>query len=173
MRLILPLMAILLSFSFGINAQNSTKKNKFHKVWITTLDGSKESGILHSADELSVKISKNNYFDISNLTSIDRENIDVIKIRRKGKIGKGAWIGAASGVGIGVLTGFVTDSGGYEGVVATGSGFVLGIVGTGIGAAVGSVKKKVEINGDSSLYKDNLDFLKSISLVTNNSMENK
>jgi hypothetical protein len=171
MRLILPLMAILLSFSFGINAQNSTKKNKFHKVWIKTLDGSKESGILHSVDESSVNISKNNYFDIENLTYIDRENIDVIKIRRKGKIGKGAWIGAASGAGFGVILGLATEDSNWEGAVSTASGLFFGLVGTGVGAAVGSVKKKVKINGEPSLYKDNLDFLQSISLVTNNSME--
>lgn len=173
MRLILLPMAILLFFSFGINAQNSTKKNKFHKVWITTLDGSKERGILFSADESSVKISKNNYFDISNLTSIDSENIDVIKIRRKGKIGRGAWIGAASGAGFGVILGLIVDDEDTnEGLVATGGGITLGILGTGVGIVVSTNKKKVKINGEPSLYKDNLEFLQSRSLVTNNSMKN-
>jgi small nuclear ribonucleoprotein (snRNP)-like protein len=168
MRPILLLLAFLMSFSYGLNAQNNSKTIQIHKVWVKTIDGSKTKGVLYTADEQSIKISKNISFSNSNLIVIDSEKIDFIKIRRKGKIGKGARIGAASGAGFGVAIGMTTDSGEVKSVVAIASGLFFGIIGTGVGAAVGSIKKKIEINGNSELYLNNLSFLQSISLVPKN-----
>lgn len=168
MRPILLLLAFLMSFSYGLNAQNNSKAIQINKVWVKLMDGSKTKGVFYSADEHSIKISKNNSLSKSNLIIIDSEKIDVMKIRSKGKIGKGAWIGGASGAGFGVAIGMATDSGEMKSVVATVSGLFLGIIGTGIGAAVGSIKKKIQINGDSELYIYNLPFLQSISLAPKN-----
>lgn len=168
MRPILLLLAFLMSFSYGLNAQNNSKTIQIYKVWVNSMDGSKTKGLLYSADEQSIKISKNNSLSNSNLIVIDSEKIDVIKIRRKGKIGKGAKIGAVSGAGFGVAIGMATDSGEVKSVVATVSGLFFGIIGTGVGAAVGSIKKKIEINGNSELYLNNLSFLQSTSLVPKN-----
>lgn len=168
MRPILLLLAFLMSFSYGLNAQNNSKTIQIHKVWVNTMDGLSIKGVLYSADEQSIKISKNTSFSNSNLIVIDSEKIDVIKIRRKGKIGKGAWIGAASGAGFGVAIGMATDSGEMKSVVAIASGLFFGVIGTGVGAAVGSIKKKIQINGNSELYLNNLSFLQSISLVPKN-----
>jgi len=168
MRPILLLLAFLMSFSYGLNAQNNSKTIQIHKVWVNSMDGSKTKGVLYSADEQSINISKNNSLSNSNLIIIDCEKIDIIKIRRKGKVGKGAWIGAASGAGFGVAIGMATDSGELKSVVATASGLFLGIIGTGVGAAVGSIKKKIKINGNSELFINNLSFLQSISLVPEN-----
>ena len=165
MRPILLLLVFLIPFSYGLNAQNNSKKIQIHKVWVKTMDGIKTTGVLYSADEQSIKISKNNSFSNSNLIVIESEKIDFIKIRRKGKVGKGAWIGAASGAGFGVAIGMATDSGELKSVVATVSGLFFGIVGTGVGAIVGSNKKKIQINGDSELYLSNLSFLQSASLL--------
>jgi len=159
------LITFLIFFSIGLRAQNTSKKIKIHKVWITMQDDSKIKGALYSADNESIKISKNNSFDVSNLTTIDVQNIDVIKIRRKGKIGRGAWIGAASGVGFGVVLGLVSENDEWEGVVATGAGFFFGVIGTGVGAGVGASKKKIQINGDIETYKNNLAIIQSYSLV--------
>ena len=168
MRPILLFLAFLMSFSYGLNAQNNSKTIQIHKVWVNSMDGSKTKGVLYSADEQSIKISKNNSFSNSNLIVVDSEKIDVIKIRRKGKIGKGAWIGAASGAGFGVALGLAADNDDWEGVVATASGLFFGIIGTGVGAAVGTIKKKIQINGNSELYINNLSYLQSISLVPKN-----
>jgi small nuclear ribonucleoprotein (snRNP)-like protein len=168
MRPISLLLAFLMSFSYGLNAQNNSKTIQIHKVWVKTMDGSKTKGALYSADEQSIKISKNTSLSNSNLIVIDSEKIDVIKIRRKGKIGKGIWIGAASGTGVRVALGFSADNGELKGLVATASGLFFGIVGTGVGAAVGSIKKKIQINGNSELYISNLSFLQSIASVPEN-----
>jgi small nuclear ribonucleoprotein (snRNP)-like protein len=166
MRPILLLLVFLIPFSYGLNAQNNSKKIQIHKVWVKTMDGTKTTGVLYSADEQSIKISKNNSFSNSNLIVIESEKIDFIKIRRKGKIGKGAWIGAASGAGFGVVLGIAaTDDNDWDGVAGTVSGLFFGIVGTGVGAIVGSNKKKIQINGDSELYLSNLSFLQSASLL--------
>ncbi len=165
MRLIIRFFAFLMLFSYGLNAQNNSKTIQIHKVWVKTMDGSMVKGVLYSADEQSIKISKNNSFSNSDLIVIDGEKIDVIKMRRKGKIGKGAWIGAVSGAGFGVALGLAANNDEWEGVVATVSGLFFGIVGTGVGAGVGAIKKKIQINGNSELYISNVPYLQSTSLV--------
>ena len=168
MRPILLLLAFLMSFSYGLNAQNKSKKIQIHKVWVKTMDGSETKGVLYSADEQSIKISKDNSSGNSNLIVIDSEKIDVIKSRRKGKTGKGAWIGAASGAVFGVALGMASGNGELKVVVAPASGLFFGIIGSGVGVVVGSIKKKIQINGNSELYISNLSFLQSISLVPKN-----
>ena len=165
MRPILLLLAFFMLFSYGLNAQNNSNKIQIYKVWVKAMDGSKTKGILYAAEERSIKISKNNAFSDSNLIVIDREKIDVIKIRRIGKIGNGAWIGAASGAGVGLAIGLSTDSGEVKSIIAPISGLFFGIIGTGVGAAVGSIKKKIQINGISERYISNLSFLQSVALV--------
>ena len=132
------------------------------------MDQSKVIGVLYSADDESIKVSENNSFDISNLTTISGEQINILRIRRKGKIGKGAWIGAVSGAGTGVILGLISESDGWEGVVATGAGFMLGIVGTGVGAGVGAIKKRIDINGNIDTYKNYSNEIQSYSLVLKN-----
>ena len=86
----------------GYKLKNSSKKAKIYKVWVTTMDGSKTKGLLYAADEQAIKIAKNRSSSSSDLIVIDGEKIDLIKIRRRGKIGRSTWIGAAAGVGAGV-----------------------------------------------------------------------
>lgn len=168
MKNFLMIFAFFFSISIALQAQNTSNKIKPHKIWITQLDGSKVSGRLYAADEGFVKIAQNNSLDVSNLTSINSEQIDFVKIRRKGKIGRGAWIGAVSGAGLGVFIGLTTESDGWEGVVATGSGIMLGAIGTGIGAGIGAFKKKLSINGNLEVYKSHLQEIQSYSLVPKN-----
>ena len=166
MRPILLLLVFLMPFSYGLNAQNSSKKAKIYKVWITKMDGSKNKGVLYSADAQSIKLAKNKSSSSSDLIVIDGKKIDLIKIRRRGKIGKSTWIGATAGVGAGVVFGLSVDEGeGYGGLVTSASGLFFGIVGTGVGAGIGTIKKKIRINGNSELYSSNLSFLQSISLL--------
>lgn len=168
MKTAFMLLAIFITSSIALQAQNTSKKIKPHKVWITLLDESKVKGVLYSVDAESIKISENNSLDVSNLTTINANQIEIIKIRRKGKIGKSAWIGAVSGAGLGVIIGVASDSDGWEAVVATGSGILLGIVGTGVGAGIGAIKKRILINGDIKIYQNYLSEIKSYSLVLNN-----
>jgi len=168
MKTYLSILVILLSFSVSIQAQKSSKKLKLYKVWITLINDTKVQGHLYAADDTSIKITEYNSLDVSNLTTIDSKHIDIIKMRRKGKIGKGAWIGAISGAGIGVITGLATEDSNWQGAVATGEGIIFGIIGTGVGAAIGAIKKKIQINGNSEVYKSHLLEIQSYSLIPKN-----
>ncbi len=168
MKTTLMLLAIFMLFSIGLQAQNTSKKIKPHKVWITLMDGIKVKGDLYSADDVSIKIAKNNSLDVSNLTAISTQKIDIIKIRRKGKIGKGAWIGAISGAGFGIILGLATEDDGWEGLVATAEGIFFGDPGTNTSAGIGAIKKRIQINGNIDIYKSRLSEFQSYSLVPNN-----
>jgi hypothetical protein len=166
MKSILFLLAFLMPFSYGLNVQNSSKETKIYKVWVTTMNGSKTKGILSSANEQSIKIAKKKSSNNSDVIAVNGDNIAIIKIRRRGKIGRSTWIGAAAGVGVGVVFGLAVDEVDlYGGSVTTAKGLFFGIVGTGVGAGIGTIKKKIRINGDSEIYSSNLPFLTSISLL--------
>ena len=163
------LFGLLLVFPCEINAQSKTKKVKTYKIWITMMDKSKEKGILYAADEAYIKISKTNALDASNLTVIDAQNIDQIKIRKKGKVGTGALIGGLSGVGLSVLAGVSADTDGFfsqeETAMLTGILFVP--LGTGIGAAIGSSRQNIAVNGNINNYLNWLKAIQSYSFHPN------
>ena len=98
---LLTLLGVLLFFPIWVNTQNKTNKIKTYKGWVTLIDGSKEKGILYSADSEGIIISEKPSFDFSNLKTIEAKQIDKIKIRKKGNVGKGVLIGALSGVAFG------------------------------------------------------------------------
>jgi len=160
-------------------AQEQKKKFKVSKVWVSKIDNSKVvKGILLEAnDESLIIIGKKNSEIIVNVKDIHK-----IKIRRKGKVGKGAGIGAATGVATGLVIGFAsgddpdkTVDGGWfwgtyivegttAGEKATYWAVGLGIAGTVVGAVVGSKKETFLINGDSSKYQMHFDEIQTYSV---------
>lgn len=163
-------------------AQEPNKKFKVHKVWVSKIDNSKVvKGILLEAnDESLIIIGKKNSEIIVNVKDIHK-----IKIRMKGKVGKGAAIGAATGVATGLVIGFASGDdpdktvdgyfpylGSYtytvEGTTAGGKAATwaagLGIVGTVVGAVVGSKKETFLINGDSKNYLRYFDEIQTYSM---------
>lgn len=171
---VLMLFALIL-LPFVINGQNSGKEVKTHKIWVTLIDGSKEKGILYSSDLDGIKILNHNTLDVSDLKFVAVSHIDLIKIRRKGKVGQGVLVGALSGVGVGVLIGLASgdDDPGIlsfskEDKAAVG-GITLGVLGTGIGALVASSKELIVINGSNENYLKKLEIIQSYALQTNES----
>lgn len=163
-------------------AQEPNKKFKVHKVWVSKIDNSKVvKGILLEAnDESLIIIGKKNSEIIVNVKDIHK-----IKIRRKGKVGKGAAIGAATGVATGLVIGFASGDdpdktvdgyfpylGSYtytvEGTTAGEKAAIwavgLGIAGTVVGAVVGSKKETFLINGDSKNYLMYFDEIQTYSM---------
>jgi len=158
-------------------AQKSNEKVKAHKVWVSKIDNSKvvKGTLLEANDESLIIIGKKK-------TEIIVKDIHKIKIRRKGKVGKGAAIGAATGVATGLVIGFAsgddpdkTVDGGWlfgtytvegttAGEKATYWAVGLGIAGTVVGAAIGSKKEIFLINGDSSKYQMYFDEIQSYSM---------
>ena len=177
----LSVIILLCSLNF-LFAQEPNKKFKDYKVWASKIDNSKViKGILLEANDASlIIIGKKNSEIIVNVKDIHK-----IKIRRKGKVGKGAAIGAATGVATGLIIGFASGDdpdktvdgffpylGSYTYIVegttagekAASWAVGLGIAGTVVGALVGSKKEVFLINGDISKYQMYFDEIRSYSL---------
>ena len=164
-------VVIVLMSPFIINAQ----KSKPYKVWIDQMDNSEViKGFLYSADDHSVQISKiAKGTDSASLLIVDAKRIKQIKLRRKGKIGRGAGIGAASGVLLGGILGLADgdDEPGWFSATkeekAVGGGILLFIPGAAIGAGIGAIKMKIVIQGNMENYSMNLDKLRACALNSN------
>ena len=178
------LISAILFFSTGLHAQKSKKKNKVYKVWVSKIDNSKKiKGLLYEVNNESLKIIGKRSTEIN----IDASTIKMIKIRRKGRVGRGVLIGALSGFAVGGIIGLASGDdpdetvqygGGFAGwwyipyteytiegetamekAMSTGTG--LAFLGGGAGAIIASKKKKISINGDINNYTNQLDVLKS------------
>ena len=174
----IKLSAIVIICSLNILfAQEPNKKNKAYKVWVSRINQSEVlKGILLEVNAESLRvIGKNN-------SEISVQDIYKIKIRREGKIGKGAAIGAGIGAATGAIIGLVSgddpdetvDGGWFFGtytVEGTTAGekaaswaVGLGIAGTVVGAVVGSKKETFLIKGDSKNYLMYFDEIQTYSL---------
>jgi len=160
-------IGIVLCFSVGLQAQNN--KIKIYKVWLTLVDGSTVRGDFYSANIEGIKI-RDNSLDISKLTLTKPQNIQILKIRRRGKIGKGVWVGVVSGLALGGLIGLIDgdDEPGFLIMTAEEKAVSLGIafafVGSGVGPLIASGRKKIVINGDLKNYEKQLEVLQNYSL---------
>jgi len=155
-------------------AQNTKEHIKVHKVWISLVNSSNIiKGNLYVVDENAVKIIDNKSFDLSNLQIISPSQIEQIKIRRKGKVGNGVWIGGLTGLGIGLVSGLLSEdeSDKWFGFSPEEKAIINSIFiapfGAGVGALIGLNKEVITINGDTESYKRQLDLLKSYSLMPN------
>ena len=165
-RIVTLLGILLIACPMIMNAQMKTKKIKPYNVWIKMMDHSKEKGILYAADETYIKIAKNIASDDSNVKTIDPQTIEVIKIRRKGKVGKGALIGGLSGIGLSAIIGVSSEEGFFskeESAAIAGILFVP--LGTGIGALSGSKSQTIAVNGNLNNYLNWLKVLQSYTLT--------
>jgi hypothetical protein len=146
------------------------KKPKVHKVWITLINPSmKVEGYLYDCKDSSIVVSsiKEQLNDYSSQMIGNKEflvsNIEKIKIRRKGSIGKGYLIGTGIGVGTGIALG-ATDGDGFVIFAVAG---MLGIVGSVVGTTVGIItgQKNYVIHGNLAAYRIYASKLKASSIV--------
>ena len=147
--------------------QETNKKFKVHKVWVSKIDNSKViKGILLEVNDESLNIIGKKNAEII----IKIKDIHKLKIRRKGKVGRSAGIGAGIGAATGGIIGLVSgddpdktvDAGWFgtwtvEGTTAGEKAVAwavgLGITGTIVGAVVGTKKESFLINGDLGNYQ--------------------
>lgn len=171
----IKIKTLLVIFLCSVNltiGQNTKENIKVHKVWISMVNKAEIiKGNLYAVEENAIKIIDNESFDISNLQIISPSQIEKIKIRRKGKVGKGVWIGGLTGLGIGVVSGLVSsdDSDEWFGFSpeekAVINGIILAPVGAGIAALIASKKEVITINGNVEIYKSQIPILRSYSLM--------
>ncbi|MDU8885228.1 hypothetical protein RXV94_03585 [Yeosuana sp. MJ-SS3] len=165
------LFSIALIIGVNSYSQNKPDKIKVYKAWVKLMNGSIEKGVLYLADSTGVSLSDGMTSD--NLQYIEAEKIREIRIRKKGSVGKGVWIGALSGATLGAIIGLASgdDQGGWFGFSkeekAAMNAVGFGVVGAGFGALGGNAKKKIIINGHTNIYLENLKLIKSNSLTRN------
>ncbi len=140
-----------------------------HKAWVRLMDGTTQTGYLYSVHEDGIKITLDKSFDVINLITIDASTIQQLKIRRKGNVGRGVWIGAVTGASVGALLGYVSGDDGWfsKEAIATGGGIFGAVVGSGIGALIGTSRKYFKINGNITQYLSQLEVIRSYSLTPN------
>ena len=125
------------------------------KAWITLIDGAKVKGTFYAANEDGLVIHSMDFKKVN----LNPETIEVIKLRRSGRIGRGAWIGAATGLFLGALVGYATtddDEFLGRGYGAAGGGVVGLPAGAVLGVAIGAARKKFVVKGDEGVYKSML-----------------
>ena len=149
--------------------QSQSGRNTYHAN-ISLSDGTKVRGMLASAHEDGLLILKRDLTDTVALVS--PETIELIKLRRRGKIGRGALIGAGGGALLGAIIGFVDGDDGpecfllcYTATEKAGIGALfLTPIGSGIGAVIGTKSDKVVIDGNIDTYKARLSQLQGYAL---------
>lgn len=146
------------------------QKDNSYKTWITNNpDQSKLKGFLYEKNDSSIIIREGfknfkeidsqefTYDDLMNLpleyTCIPFSNITEMKVRRKGRVGRGVFIGALTGFAVGGLIGLIDGDDPPDTFMALTAGekaLILGIpmaaFGAGVGGLLGSFKVTIPLN---------------------------
>ncbi len=162
----------LISLIFTLSMANA-QSIKPYKAKITLTNGTQVKGILHSANKGGIVLVEKNLKDT--IAFVDAATIEMIQIRRKGKVGEGVWIGAVSGAVLGAVIGFASGddkprAGEWNILLykaeekALIAAVPLAVLGTGMGAIIASKSKKIDIKGNPEIYNTNLSSIKSYGL---------
>lgn len=168
------LLLLFLGVTDIVAPQSSSKKSNVYRAWISVLGSTDQlQGYLYNADSSVVTLTMKNSFDLDHLQTIESNRIDQIRLRKKGIIGRGVWIGALVGFGVGATVGLVggDDPEGFISFTKEENAVIYAvpssILGCGFGALVSSKRTNVKIGGDQQMYFLQLDKLKGYSLKTN------
>lgn len=149
------ILCLSVQFSFGQTTNTPEKKKKTYIVWVKPIDNTSTiKGYLSEVgDMLVVTPIKKNQTD----HRIKLDQVNYLKFRKKGKIGKGLLIGGISGLGIGALVGLATHKSSSSSdsfsinlgpeFSVLGGGIVGAISGLIIGRIVGGKKITIPIQG--------------------------
>ena len=175
---IFTLTVILLSSFYFLSAQddsptlllsNGEKRFRIYKIWVSLNNDPKIlNGVLYKIKDSSILVSnsiiKEDYttgrFELS---KINYQNIDIVKIRVKNSVGIGILKGAVAGFAIGALIGILSGDDNPDEIYfastaerkAVVDGIILSLIGGNIGAMVGNIKVKIPINGDMGNFNRN------------------
>lgn len=160
-----------LAFPFTVSGQNKGKHPRKNHIYNVSIKTNQESvrGFLHEVyeDSLTIILSQKT----KNVYMIEGKEIEKIKIRRKGRVGRSTWQGALIGAGAGFLLGYAAgdDEPGWFSYTkeekAAQSAFAVGAVGALTGALIGTGSKKIVINYDLKAYRQSLTELRKYTLV--------
>ncbi len=147
----------LISLTTRVNAQN--KKDRVYGATVVLMDGSFVKGhlLMANASGLSLKSASSDIPVVLEPTEIRR-----IKIRRKGKVLKGAIAGTAIGFTTSAL---LLNADHSAGITYDPSVYIVGgVMGTALGAIMGTGSRYFKIHGNPAKYMSVLPELKSYTL---------
>jgi len=147
--------------STGHWSDKDEKRFKIYKTWISLYnDAETVKGALYNVTDSSLLVSSSlikHDYNTGNfqITKLNFTNIDLVKIRAKNRVVKGALIGTVTGFLIGAMIGLIEGDDNPEEVLvpstatqhAMGYGLALATGGAGIGTLCGSMKIKIPLNG--------------------------
>lgn len=175
-------LIFLTAFVLSVNpcfAQNS--KKHVYKVWVKKLNtGQLISGYLYqiTSEELFISSSEEDVNE-NELITVYPNEISFLKVKRKGKGGQGALIGASIGVGVGAIIGFASSDDRdkiilplSKGDKALIMGTTLGALGAITGAIINTKKAKYIIDGDAKKFQDVSKMLQGYQLIVKSTIKN-
>lgn len=162
---VIALLGLLFAFS-----PSHAQKVKTYKARVILTNDTRVKGVLYAANEEGLVLLDKNLLDTVKV--IDPVTIEMIKVRKKGRVGNSTLIGAASGMALGAIIGFASGDDpddcwilcytAEEKALLTGT--VLAVPGAGVGALIGTESKKFRVNGDIDLYQTYLPELRRYAL---------
>jgi hypothetical protein len=156
------MLLIFLSIGTRDYAQSQQRKRGTYRVWIEKMnDEQKVLGTLMKLGDSSITVR---YWKEDRVEEVPVVQIEKLKFRRKGGVGKGAAIGGGIGVVTGLISGYAQgddtpnpdawiDFSSTAEEKAAGGAFFFGTLGAIAGSVVGSLKKKFLILGQQSKYE--------------------
>lgn len=160
---------ILITLLFALSPLQA-QKVRLYKAKVTLNDDNRVKGILYSANEEGLLLMDKKLVDT--IRAIDHRSIKSIKLRRSGRVGRSALIGASGGALLGAVLGLAEGDDSADCWIfcytaeekALAGAVVLAIPGAGIGALIGTESKKYEINGNTSTYNTYISELRSMAV---------
>ena len=153
---------LLVLFALACISTIAQKKKPNSKVFIArvaVIDNTRAKGVLYSVSDTTIVLiplgKGTSIIDGKDTVVIRTRDAKHINIKRKGSVGRGIWIGLATGVGIGLIVGAATheecEGGGCvdlgAGTSAVGGAILGALPGAVVGAICGSVPHTFKING--------------------------
>lgn len=158
----------------SMNAQDAVTRNMIYKATVRILSDPSFTcyGALYDVNDSSILISSRRLKDYNSgkveTLRFPVWDLKLIHTRKTGNGGKGAWIGAVSGVAFGALFGVLS---GGNAVLTIGDAMVVGaiggfVVGVPAGFIVGRIAghKRIQINGSMDEFNLNKDKLKDYAI---------
>lgn len=171
MRNILILFLFLFGFYATGFSQIKYRENRLYKTWITiNKTPFQHKGYIHHLNDSSLVVT--NSFSLpdihgepNDIVNIGIQNIEIIKIRSKGSIARGAIFGGLTGLVIGSVIAITDKSEGGDVIRIFGFYAVpLTTIGTGIGILFGAKRTKITISGNPEIFNSHRKNLKKISM---------
>jgi hypothetical protein len=158
----------------SLNAQDTIQKINIYRTWVSlNSEPFNIKGVLYEIKDSSILVSSSVVIrdystDRFGMINLHINDIETIKTRKNGNIGKGVLIGAITGFAVGGFIGLLSGndppcpSGSWfclrysAGEKALMAGIPLAVCGAGIGALIGSIKVTIPINGSINNYNRNI-----------------